>query len=116
MTHYNGREEKKHWTKMRLWSQSRNLDVKRKFGRSKIRVVHHNVRSLSTLTAQAYTFEHSPFLHCVAVHLNESKIMYIYRPNGRNISVNLGPRPKGHSKIRFVARNFEPSKSMVKLL
>ena len=56
------------------------------------------------------TFGHSPFLRCGAVHLDGSKIMYKYRPNGRHISVNLNQHPIGQSRIPIVGCFSRPSK------
>ena len=61
----------------KLRCTSVNLDD-RPFGQSKITVEEHNFGSLSKWTADIHKFGHSPFLQCGAIHLDGSKIMYIY--------------------------------------
>ena len=53
------------------------------------------------------------FLLCGAVHLDRSKIMYMHRQNGRQISVNLDQHPIGQSKAEVVGRNLGLSKNVV---
>ena len=85
----------------------------RPFGRSKITVEERNFRSLSKWTAHIRTFRHSPFLRCRVHHLDGSKSMYTYRPNGRYFFVNLDKRPFSQSKIMLVGCNFGPSECKV---
>ena len=73
-------------------------------------LVVHNFGSLSNWTAPICLFGNSPFLLCGAVHLDGSKNIYMYCPNGQHISVNLDQPPIVQSKITFAGCNFELSK------
>ena len=65
---------------------------------------------LSNWTAPLCLFGNSLFLLCGAVHLNGSKNIYMYYPNGQRISVNLDQPPIVQSKITVAGCNFELSK------
>ena len=64
--------------------------------------VGRNCKFLSNWMAHIFTFGHSPFLRCGAVHLDGSKITLKYRPNGQHISVNLDKRHSNSPIFRLL--------------
>ena len=68
---------------------------------------------LSNVTVHICAFGQSLFLRCGGVYLDWSKITNMFRPNGRNVPVNLAQYPIRRFKIMAVGHHFGPSKSQL---